>query len=344
MERKLATIQRISKLTPIENADSIVVASVLGWKVVVRKDEFKEGDLVVYCEIDSIMPEKPEFEFLRERKFRVRTIRLRGQISQGICFPLSILNSNIISAPDEYKEGTDVTDILGVTKYIYQIPAHLQGIIKGEFPQKIVPKTDETRVQLLQEVLTRHKGTKCFATEKIDGSSVTYYYKEGNFGVCSRNLELKESEENTLWKQAKELKIKEKLEAYGKNLSLQGEIIGNGIQKNPLRLDGVKVLFFSVFDCDAYKYLDFADFKRVIAELGLETVPIVDEDFTLIDNIDELVRIATTNSKINPKIYREGIVIRPLKEVMDLQMAQGFGSGRLSFKVVNPEYLLKYDS
>ncbi|CAK0770838.1 RNA ligase [Gammaproteobacteria bacterium] len=338
-ERKLATIQRISKLTPIENAEQIVVASVLGWKVVVRKDEFKEGDLVCYCEIDSILPEKSEFEFLRQKKFRIRTAKFRNQISQGICFPLSILPEGT-----EIVEGKDVTDILGVTKYIYQIPAHLEGIIKGEFPQKIVPKTDETRVQLLQEVLTRHKGTRCYISEKVDGSSVTYYYKDGNFGVCSRNLELKESEDNTLWKQAKELKIKEKLEAYGKNLSLQGEIIGNGIQKNPLRLDGVKVLFFSVFDCDAYKYLDFEEFRQVIELLGLETVPIVDTNFELIDDIDELVKIATSNSKINPKIYREGIVIRPLKEIMDMQMAQGFGNGRLSMKIVNPEYLLKFDA
>lgn len=337
--RKLATIQKISKITPIENADQIEVVNILGWKIVVRKeDKFKEGDLVICCEIDSVLPEKPEFEFLRNKKFRVRTAKFRQQISQGICFPLSILpeGTNI-------SEGADVTEILGIEQYIYQIPAQLQGMIKGDYPS-FIQKTDETRIQVLQDVLKRHKGTKCYITEKVDGSSATYYYKNGEFGVCSRNLELKESPENTIWKLAREMKIEEKLRAYGKNIALQGEIIGNGIQKNPLRLENTKILFFNVFDIDQYKYLDFADFKALIDNFELETVPIIDTNYTLTDNMEELVKLSISNSIINPKIYREGIVIRPLIEKFDMKLSQGFGSGRLSFKCVNPEYLLKYDA
>jgi len=336
--RQLATIQRISKLTSIDNAEQIETASILGWKVIVKKGDFKEQDLVVYVEIDSVLPDKPEFEFLRQRKFRVRTIKLRGQISQGIAFSIAILpeGTNI-------SEGADVTEILGIEKYIYQIPAQLQGMIKGDYPS-FLQKTDETRIQVLQDVLTRHKGTKCYITEKVDGSSATYYYKNGEFGVCSRNLELKESPENTLWKLSKELHIEEKLRAYGKNIALQGEIIGNGIQKNPLRLDNTKILFFNVFDIDKYSYLDFADFKALIDNFELETVPIIDTNYILTDNMEELVKLSISNSIINPKIYREGIVIRPLIEKFDMQLSQGFGSGRLSFKCVNPEYLLKYDA
>lgn len=338
MTRKLATIQRISKISPIENADSVAVASVLGWKVVVRKDEFREGDLIVYCEIDSVMPPKPEFEFLKERKYRVRTIKLRGQISQGICFPYSILNLK-----GQLAEGEDVTEILGVEKYIFQIPANLAGIVKGKFPS-FMPHTDEIRAQVIQDVLTRHKGTRCYVTEKVDGSSVTFYFNKGEFGVCSRNLELKESSENSIWQLARELKIEEKLRKCGKNIALQGEIIGNGIQKNPLRLETKKILFFNAFDIDKYEYFSFPSFRDIMAFLELETVPILDTNFTLTDDIEELVELATSNSQLNPKIYREGIVIRSYIEKMDLKLAQGFGSGRVSFKVINPEYLLKYDA
>lgn len=91
--RKLASIQRIISLSAIEGADKIEKAVVLGWNVVVKKGDFKVGDLCVYCEIDSILPDKPEFEFLRDRKFRIKTIKLKNQCSQGICFPLSILEN-----------------------------------------------------------------------------------------------------------------------------------------------------------------------------------------------------------------------------------------------------------
>ena len=110
--RKLASIQKIVSLEPIKDADKIEKATVLGWELVVaKKDNFKVGDLVVYCEVDSILPDKPEFEFLRERKFRIKTIKLRGQVSQGICFPLSILPKA------KYNEGEDVTEVFGARKY-----------------------------------------------------------------------------------------------------------------------------------------------------------------------------------------------------------------------------------
>ena len=109
--RKLATVQKISKVEKIENADKIEKVYVNGWEVVVKKGEFKENDLIVFVEIDSIVPERPEFEFLRDRKFRIRTVKLRKQISQGLVCPLSILPNK------KWKEGDDVTDILGVKKY-----------------------------------------------------------------------------------------------------------------------------------------------------------------------------------------------------------------------------------
>src|ERR1044072_3418313 len=215
--RTLASIPRIKNIEPIANADSIVKATVLGWQLVIKKDEFKPGDLCVYVEIDSILPDKQEFEFLRNKNFRIRTIKMRGQVSQGICFPLNILPDNI-----QVEEGVDVTEVLNIVKYEPPVPVNMQGIMKGWFPS-FIPKTDETRVQVLQELLDIHKGSLCYITEKLDGTSVTYFIKDGVFGVCSRNLELEENEDNLYWKTARQFNIEEKLRSVGCNIAIQGE-------------------------------------------------------------------------------------------------------------------------
>ena len=351
MSRKLATIQKITELNPIIGADNIEVASVLGWKTVVRKNEFSVGQMIVYCEVDSFLPIRDEFEFLRKgcykkghlgEGFRIKTIRLRGQISQGVCFPISLFSKSFPDDPSELKEGDDVTDVLGIQKYFPQIPANVAGEVKGSFPS-FIPKTDETRVQVLQEVLTRHVASVCYVTEKIDGCSVTYYYKGGEFGVCSRGLELKETAENIFWKMAREMRIEEKLKVKGKNIALQGEVFGMGIQKNNLKIPENKVAFFNVFDIDKYEYFSFESFIEFMRLLELQTVPVLTTNFYLTDDINTLVEMAKGFSVFNNKVYREGIVIRPVTESFDMQMSQGFGNGRLSFKVVNPEYLLKFE-
>ncbi len=165
MERTLASIDVIRELNPISGADNIEVAKIKGWNVVVKKGEFNIGDKVVYCEIDSILPERPEFEFLKDRNYRIRTIKLRGQVSQGICFPLSILNS---FETDNLEPGLDVTGILGVTKYEKPVPVNLRGRMRGPISRLAVPKTDEMRVQNISDVLERQKGKTFYVTEKID--------------------------------------------------------------------------------------------------------------------------------------------------------------------------------
>ena len=111
--RKLASIQRIHEEFPIDGKDRIVLATIegMGWTVIVNKEEIKVGDKIVFCEIDSVFPEKQEFEFLRSKKFRIKTMRMAGCISQGICLPLSML-------PDgNYEIGDDVTELMGITQY-----------------------------------------------------------------------------------------------------------------------------------------------------------------------------------------------------------------------------------
>ncbi|MBK8587661.1 MAG: RNA ligase (ATP) [Sandaracinaceae bacterium] len=328
--RALASIQRIRTLQPIRGADAIEAATVLGWQLVVKKGEFQVGDLAVYCEVDSILPARPEFAFLQARGMRIRTVRLRGEISQGICFPLSILPAGV-----ECAEGTDVTAILGVSKYEPPMPANLAGVVKGAFPG-FIPKTDETRVQVLQEVLDEYAGTACYVTEKLDGSSVTYYLRDGEFGVCSRNLELLESEQNSLWNVARALGVEEKLRARGGNLALQGEIIGEGIQGNLYALRGHRVSFFNVFDIDRYRFFDFVELVDVLRGMDLPMVPVLESDYRLENDIPILVRKSMGTSSLH-HVEREGIVIRPLNE------ARSTALGRVSFKAISPEFLLKHD-
>ncbi len=195
--RQLVSIQSVNSIEPIPGADAIEKIRVLGWWVVVKKGEHRAGDRVVYAEIDSLLPERPEFEFLRAGSFRpaqvdaatgsvvlrsgfrIKTVRLRGQVSQGICFPLSILPAD---APTE--EGADVTEILGVVKWEPPLPVGMGGRVKGLFPD-FLPKTDETRVQLLEEALSRYRGKTFNVTEKLDGTSFTRSSARGNTGCAA---------------------------------------------------------------------------------------------------------------------------------------------------------------
>ena len=333
MSRKLASIQRILNLSPIEGAEFIEKATVLGWHCVVKKGDFQAGDLVVYFEIDSILPPKPEFEFFNGKYSKVKTIKLRGQVSQGLVMPVS-------QVPDlvgmELEEGMDLTDLIGVVKFEPVVPAELAGVARGPFPH-FLPKTDETRVQTLQGLLTKYKGTMCYVAEKIDGSSATYYYRMGEFGSCSRNLDLLETETNTFWTVARALDLEGKMKGLGKNICFQGELYGSSIQKNKYQVRGQALVFFNVFDIDAYRFYDFEEFERLMKELGLPMVPIVDRAFVLVDDIDALVEMSKGQSGLNKQIHREGIVIRPLKEKNDAEL------GRVSFKAINPNFLLKYE-
>ena len=326
--RKLASIQEIKALDPIPGADAIERATVLGWHLVVKKGEFKIGEQVVYCEVDSLMPDDPRFTFLKPRGMRIKTIKLRGQISQGICFPLSILPKGFDVRDDE-----DCTQALGITKYEPPVPACLNGIAKGAFPS-LIPKTDETRVQVLQEVLDRYQGQMCYVTEKLDGSSVTIYVHHENFGVCTRQFELIEDSENTIWKIARELDIENKIRATGINMALQGEVIGEGVQGNPLKLHGQRILFFNVFDMDRRVYLSFDPWMEMMQRLNLKTVPVITADYKLENDINAIVTMATRKSLMRPDVWAEGIIIRPLTERRDPVI------GRVSFKAINPEFLL----
>ena len=335
MERKLASIQRIKELSPIEGADRIEVARVLGWHVVVQKGLYQVGELVVYCEVDSVMPDRPEFEFLGEKR-RVRTIRLRGQVSQGICFPIEdVIDVSDLDLSSTYLEGYDVTELLGVTKYEPPIPACLAGEMYGAFPG-FIPKTDETRVQTLEEMLEEFKGHEFTVTEKLDGSSMTAYYYDGHFGVCSRNIELVENEGNTLWSVARANDLEQILSREQSHLAIQGEVIGDGIQGNKYNLPkNVRRLYvYNVYDINEARYYSNLEVAEFCARYGLDMVPQL--PVVKVGTVDELVAVSEGVSVLNENVQREGIVLRPSVEAR-------FNGERVSMKVINPKFLLKFE-
>lgn len=341
--RKLASIQKVINVENIQNADLIEKITVLGWNIVVKKNEFKKGDLVVYVEIDSLLPEIDDFEFLRKSNFIIRTIKLKGQVSQGICFPLSILE-NFISKDKikQLKEGDEVTDIIGIKKYEAPIPLSMSGKAKGVFPT-CIPKTDETRIQSIPDLLEKYKGTECFVTEKLDGSSMTVYLKDGEYGVCTRNLDMYKDASNIFWVTSEKEDLENKLRKLAKllnveNISVQGELIGSGVQGNKYKLNGTFFFAFNLFDIDKYKYIDFNELYGLCKSLEIKTVPILNEKFVLNNTVEELVEMSKGYSLLNSHTKREGIVIRSLKERSDIDEI-----GRFSFKVINPEFLLKYN-
>jgi len=336
--RKLATVQTITAIDPIEGADAIEVASIQGWKVVVKKGEHNVGDKVVYLEIDSWVPNciAPFLSKNTPRVYegvpgeRLKTIRLRGQISQGLVLPLSVVPQSYglaFSAND----GEDLTELLNIKKWEAQIPANLAGVSRGSFPC-FLHKTDEERIQNIADLLPSMIGITFAVHEKLDGSSMTVYNNGGDFGVCSRNLNLKETDENSFWQIARKYNLREVLpEGY----CIQGELIGPGVQKNRYGLCELDLYVFNVYDIVGAKYLDDADAKAFARGIGLKWVPHVwNRTITETTTVDELLEFAEGKSLIGNQVEREGVVYRPLKE-MEMRKL-----GRLSFKTISNKFLL----
>ena len=346
MERKLATIRKIKEINPIEGADAIELAVVDGWKVVVAKNVGHQvGDLVVYCEIDSFLPIEPEFEFLRKSSykkmgdqegFRLKTIKLRGQISQGLILPYSVIPIAQFSTAADLPEGMDVSEMLGIVKYEPPIPAQLAGRVKGSFPS-FLRKTDEERIQNLEKEYTEwtlSSEHQFYATEKLDGSSFTCYIKNGEFGVCSRNMDLLETEDNTFWAVARKLDLENKLRSFGKNLCFQGEMVGSGIQGNHYNMKDQTVFFYNIFLIDEREYVGYDEFRNMLFDLDLACVPVLSYPFNFpadsvaaLPTVSALLRSAEGKSVLNDKVEREGLVIRSMDRT-------------ISFKVISNKFLL----
>jgi RNA ligase (TIGR02306 family) len=333
--RKLASIQEIRQLEAIPNVDRIEKATVLGWELVVKKGEFKRGDLCVYCEPDSILPEWDEFAFLGDNK-RISTKKMRGQISQGIAFPIPLLEKYIACV----KEGVDLTLALQIKKYE---PYGTTGKYpsKGTFPFYI-PRTDETRIQVIPQLLERHKNTLFYISEKLDGSSATFYLKDETYGFCSRVRELKLGH-GSVWERINSIyHIERYLRQLGQNIGVQGEIIGPKLHSNKYKQNKQQLYLFDIFYIDEKRYAKLDELEEFSKKTNIPTVPILSRDITLPTTIKELEQMAEGTSKIyNTK--REGIVCRGMSKSIDEGLKQFSDYGRLSFKVINKQFLLKHN-
>jgi RNA ligase (TIGR02306 family) len=328
---KLATIQRITNVMSVENSDNLDVVDVLGWKVVVRRGEFKVNDLCIYVGLDSIMPEKPEFEFMRRSHFIVKTLKLRGQISQGLVFPLSIIeNLNIILG--DYSgdlENFDLTNILRVTKYEKEIDAKIMGNKAGSFPIYIISKTDEERIQNHKALLDEMKGIECYSSVKVDGTSGTFLKNDEKTFVCSRNSAMQDDGENVYSYIFRKYALDKVFEKYP-NVAIQGEIAGPKIQKNRLKLKEPTLFIFNLYDIDPRRFFNLSYMLDFCDNNSLKTVEI-EKYFIMNHTLEELLEMAKGN--YSSGYPREGIVIRPIIERYSSVLR-----GRMSVKVINNDY------
>ena len=357
--RALASIKTISELQSIPNKDRIELATIDGWHVIVKKDEFVVNSKCIYIEIDSVLPDKPEFEFLRKNNFRIKTMKMAGAISQGICFPLSILPSK---SKGEYAINEDVTDLLGIKQYEATMDkeSDIKPSVKCKYPKFLmkmvwfrkllskkeykgfptfISKTDETRIQNIPFILQDKK--EWVATEKIDGQSGTFCLvkhksklpfikSKFEYIVCSRNLRLFGKDNSSYWQVSDKYRIKEALiNMIGDRdwIALQGECISPSVQGNKYKVLNVDFYAFNVIYPTGRLGSEIA--QCICNQHGIKFVPIISTNYILPDTVDELLTQAHAQSQIGDTL-REGLVFRSK-------------DGKQSFKAVDPLFLLKYD-
>jgi len=341
--RKLATFRTVRELKSIEGAEFIETAVIDGWQCVVKKGEFKLGDTGIYFEIDSFLPANdPRYAFL-EKDFRIfdgsqgarlRTIRLRGTLSQGLLLPKTYFPETLNCAVDD-----DLSALLNIKKWDPPLPAQMAGVAKGLYPG-FIPKTDQERIQNIPDIIFQEAKSTYEVSVKIDGSSMTVYQKDGELGVCSRNYELKEEDNNTLWRVANHYQAKFILTKLERNLALQGELYGEGIQDNPENNRGQDWRIFDIFSIDEGRYLNPGERMETLNTMAkiaqennfpvLQSVPIVG-NFQLerFDSVDAILDFANGKTMDGTGV-REGLVYK--RE-----------DGKISFKTISNDYLLKQE-
>ena len=361
--RKLASVQKIKSIEPIKDADKIELVHVLGWQVVAKKGEFKEGDYCVYFEIDSFLPVDPRYEFLRSSSYRnsellgegyrLRTQKMRGQISQGLVLPCDIFPELWYDPIEKMHcvvpcEGQDVTDILGVKKWEIPEMATTGGTVVGTLPMD-VPHTDETRIQASPGLLEEFAGLEYYISTKMDGSSHSISIDENGFHVTGHNYEYKDDGSSGFYRLVKEKRYEEKMRDWMahnpdvKTLTIQGEYCGPGIQKNRLKLTKPEWYVFTVRVNGKRVGLD--EMSKILADAGngigepFKMVPIEERGFDLpaiYPTADALLDRADGEYPNGGK--KEGIVIRPVEPVWSYTI-----NAELSMKAVSNKYLLKND-
>lgn len=318
----VAHIGKIIEIRDIENADLIESAVVIcgkggKWTGVVKKGDFALGDEVEVYLQDALLPQNERFSFMEKRHWRVSMARLRGAPSECLIMPKTV----------EGEVGDDIAELMGVTKYEKPVPVSLAGEMAGSFPS-FIPKTDEINYQMVPEMLEALRGNPWVATEKADGTSCTAYWHEGHFGVCSRNWELRDGN-NIYWKMVRKYHIEELLQEKYQEIALQFEIVGPGIQGNPMGLTENEIRVFDLYDINEHEYFTTPVVTEVCFQNGLPFAPVVRTGLDF--DLDENALRTLAEGEYPNGTQREGIVIRNLHT--DLH-----NENRISFKVINLLY------
>lgn len=349
--RKLATIRKIDDIKKIHDANKLCVYVIDGWEIVDNIGKYNINDIVIMVEIDSWIPTeiapfltKPEHfpkVFNEVEGERLKTVKLRGVLSQGLILPLNVIGSYYDASDthitvyfvDEssqcFRINDDISELLGIQKWEAPVNAQLDGICRGSFPIE-VPKTDEERIQNLKKYISdwAFSGLELEVTEKLEGSSATFYLDlDNSFHVCSRNIDLKESDGNIFWKIARKYAIESGMRTLNlQGYAIQGEIIGEGIQKNYYNINGHDFYVFKIYNVKTGKFLKSDDRRYTCDNLWLKHVPIVKNKWMIPYDINQILKYAEGQSILNPTKKREGLV---------------FNDDNISFKTINNEYLLK---
>lgn len=333
---KLASIEKIIKISDIEGADRIQAAQVLGYQSVIKKNEFNAGDLVVFIFPDSLLPRKPWNQFLWPKedqnpdgeRVRLRGCKFKKQISQGLIQPLNILPNK------EYKEGDDVTGDLDILKYEKPVPAQLAGKIRGNFPSHLFPKTDETNLCSYPRAVDEFVGLDCYISQKYDGSSMSVYIND-DFSVCSRNLDLKEEDGNAFWKIARQFDLESKIRQFGFKACIQGELVGPGVNGNKMGLSELSFRAFNIYNIEQREFADFNTFIALCEKFQIPRVSVI-WDGIFDKDLDWLIELSK-NQEYQKGYPAEGIVLRSQVPKYSQVLKE-----RLSGKVINPIFAAKY--
>jgi RNA ligase (TIGR02306 family) len=334
---KLAVIEQITELIPIEGADRIELAKIQGWKSVVKKGTYNIGDTIVFVPIDTIIHYKEWNSFLwsedkdTDKPVRIKTKKLRNTVSQGVIFPTSI-----IPVEQQWNLGDDVASFIGVEKYEVHLPPQLAGRVKGNFPSHVLSKTDEDNLLSNIKVLEEIKNCKIVVVSlKMDGSSGTLIKdNEGNITVCSRSINLEEGD-NAFWNVVKKYDLHNKIP---NNTAIQFEVCGPGIQSNKAGLKELNYYLFNYKDLNSDRYIDTAE----ISEYNkAERIAVFYEDDVKNLNIDYLQELANKQKYQNGN-PAEGIVIRGIEFDENIQKnvvaKSNYLHKMMSVKVINQNY------
>lgn len=335
---KLATIEQIIKIEPIPNADSIELATVLGWDVVISKGKFNIGDLCIYIPIDTLVDtSRPWFSFLSKdltyKPIRIKSTKIRGVWSQGLILPFC---SDIKNCIQIQEIGVDIGDIIGVSKYYKDICQLVQTKSTNpntmiEFPTDIIAKTDEDNLKSKPKLINELKGKKLYITKKLDGSSMTIIYLNNKFFVCSRNYILEP--ESQMYQFVDKTGIFSNISVnINYNIAIQGEFCGPKINSNKLKLSTYKFYVFNVKNLDTNEYFGLNELKELTKKLNLDFVEVL-EIFDYDDSWDVKKFQEYSNQIKYGNEVGEGIVIRPVRPVWS-KILNKF----LSCKVINQNY------